>query len=522
MTSVAAPPKGGSRSGEAADVASRRAHRELIAFVAVSAALLAVHLVAALQVGFGDSEALYASYALHPQPAYLDHPGLVGLVAGLVGGGSSPSPERAHAVTSVLSALFPWAMALACRACGAPWRRSLAAGLVVALVPEVAVGMFAMTPDLLLALAWTACIALAAVALQAPAGSLRSTFAFAGAGLFAGVAATAKASGALLLLALAVTYSTKAAREHAKTVAPWAGLVAGGVALVPVVALEARSGWPMVRHRLVDTQAAAGSRFEISEPSSEGSSSTSRRSSSSWSSSPRSRRGSHVAIATAPANLTLPALLFTSFALPLAVLLPLCLWSRVAEPHWIAPALLVLAPVAARANVGPPRALVVASCALSACMVAAVHAWVLTPGLLGLAPASYDARVDIANELRGWPEAVHAVREEALAAWTPGSERGDLVVVGPHWVICAQLESQLRGEVPVGCDTPIRDDFDAWYPRNRWRRAETILWVSDSRFGPPPPLPAFTTDRVREVSIVRGGRTVRVFTVTILTRRARA
>ena len=28
--------------------------------------------------GFGDSEALYACYALHPQPAYLDHPALIG------------------------------------------------------------------------------------------------------------------------------------------------------------------------------------------------------------------------------------------------------------------------------------------------------------------------------------------------------------------------------------------------------------------------------------------------------------
>src|SRR6185503_15989138 len=50
-------------------------------FVVVSVVLLAVRLAAARVVGFGDSEALYACYALHPQPAYLDHPGLVGLFA---------------------------------------------------------------------------------------------------------------------------------------------------------------------------------------------------------------------------------------------------------------------------------------------------------------------------------------------------------------------------------------------------------------------------------------------------------
>src|SRR5580692_5727264 len=172
---------------------------EFVALAAVSATLLAVRLVASARLGFGDSEALYASYALHPQPAYLDHPGLVGILARLPGGGSSPSPARVHVLTSFLCALFPFAMALACRACGAAWRRAFAAAVVVAVVPEVAEGMFAMTPDLLLSLS------LAATALRAPAGSLRAAAGFAGAGLLAGVGATAKASGGLLLVALAVT-----------------------------------------------------------------------------------------------------------------------------------------------------------------------------------------------------------------------------------------------------------------------------------------------------------------------------
>jgi hypothetical protein len=485
------------------------------AFLAVTLALLAVHLAAAWQVGFGDSEALYASYALHPQPAYLDHPGLVGVLARLLGGGGAPTPERAHAVTSILCALFPAVMALACLACGASWKRALSGATVVALVPEVAIGMFAMTPDLLLALAWTASMALAAVALRAAAGSLRATSAFAAAGVLAGVAATAKASGGLLFVVLAVAYASKSARPHAKTIAPWAGLAAGIVCVVPVVVFEARAGWPMLRHRLVDTQAGAGLSLRNAGAL---------------------VGGQLVYLSPLVAVLVVlaareawrsrgdavGALLLASFAVPLVVLVPLCVWSRVAEPHWIAPALLALVPAAARSERGTPRRLVVASCALSGCIVAAAHAWVLLPGLLRVAPATYDARVDIANELRGWPEAVHAVREEALAAFIPGSERGDLVVVGPHWVICAQLDAALGGEIAVGCDSPLRDDFDSWWPRARWRRAETILWVSDTRFGAPPSLPAFAAQRVREVPIARGARTVRLFTVTVLTRRAPA
>ena len=67
-----------------------------------TAVFLALRLVAASRVGFGDSEALYASYALHPQPAYLDHPGLVGLLARAVGGGTAPTPDRAHLFTAVI------------------------------------------------------------------------------------------------------------------------------------------------------------------------------------------------------------------------------------------------------------------------------------------------------------------------------------------------------------------------------------------------------------------------------------
>jgi hypothetical protein len=156
-------------------------------------------------------------------------------------------------------------------------------------------------------------------------------------------------------------------------------------------------------------------------------------------------------------------------------------------------------------------------------MVAAVHAWVLIPAAILLAPASYDPRLDLSNELQGWPEAVVAVRDEVAAASVAGSEpeTNDLAVVGPHWVICAQLEAALRDTIPVGCDTPVPDDFDVWWPRSRWRSAEVLVWVTDGRFGPPALL-THAPLRQREVRIERGGRLVRVFTITVLARRAQA
>src|SRR5580693_10334040 len=134
------------------------------ALALVSAALLAIRALAATRIGFGDSEALYASYALHPQPAYLDHPGLIGIVARVLGGGSAPSPRQAHALTALVSTIVPWLMSLTCRACGAPLRRAVAAGLLAAVVPEMAIGLFGLTPDLLLAPSWIGSLGLAAFA----------------------------------------------------------------------------------------------------------------------------------------------------------------------------------------------------------------------------------------------------------------------------------------------------------------------------------------------------------------------
>ncbi|MGO9839318.1 MAG: ArnT family glycosyltransferase [Polyangiaceae bacterium] len=488
---------------------------ELLALATVSVALLALRLAASGRVGFGDSEALYASYALHPQPGYLDHPGLIGGIARAIGAGTAPTAERAHVVTSVAATLVPWAMVLACRACGAAVRRALVVGLVFGLVPEIAIGLFAMTPDLPLALSWLGTLTFAARALSAAPGSRTASVSFTAAGVLAGIAAASKVTGVLLFTALVAAYASRPARTHVRSAAPWAGLAAGAILFMPFVAFEAKGGWPMLAHRLVDTQHAAG--FSLRNAGALVGGQLAYLSPlvlflailaarEAW-------RGRHDAVG---------ALLFAAFAVPLAVLLPLCLWSRSAEPHWLAPSLLALGPAAARAGAGAARRLIVASTLLSGAIVAAVHAWVLIPGAVRLAPATYDPRFDLANELYGWPTVVRAVRGETLALRVAGSRGRDTVVVGPHWVICAQLEAALRGEVPVGCDTPVPDDFDAWLPRNRWRNADSIVWVSDTRFGPPPVLPTHSVVGTSHVHIRRGGTDVRLFTITVFERRVEA
>jgi hypothetical protein len=484
---------------------------QALALAALSAALLSIRLFAASRVGFGDSEALYASYALHPQPAYLDHPGLIGVFARAIGGGTAPSPPRAHETTAVLATAVPWIMALFCRASGASWARSLNTAIVVALVPEMAIGLFAMTPDLLLAVLWMTSLTLAAAGLQTTPGGTRATLAFAAAGLLAGVAAASKITGLLLLLALVVGYSSRPARAHARTIAPWAGVVAGLLVVAPIFLFEERRGWPMLVHRLTDTQAGAGLSFRNAAALVGGqlvylspvvAYLVVLAARASW-------RGRADAIGT---------LLLAASAIPAMALLPLALWSPVAEPHWIAPAMLSLGPAIARAPTPVPRRLVIAAAAIAGACVAVVHAWVLVPQALRLAPRSYDARLDLANELYGWPQVLGAVRDEVAAQASPGLE--DVSVVGPHWVICAQLEADLQGDVHVGCNTPVPDDFDSWWPRDRWRTADSIVWVTDDRFGPPPTLPLHALFRLRKIRVKRADRVVRTFTIAVFQRRA--
>jgi hypothetical protein len=483
---------------------------------ALSAALLAVRLYASAHVGFGDSEALYAAYALHPQPAYVDHPGLIGVLARLIGEGGAPSPGAAHRVTALASTLLPWVLVGAARAAGATWRTSALAGMALAAAPEIGVGLFAMTPDLPLAFAWTGALGLAAAGLRAEARSARAAATLLFAGVLAGVACAAKVSGALLAVGLVAAYASPPARAHARTPWPWVGLAFGAIVTLPIVGYEARLGFPMLRHRLVDTQAQAGF-------------------------SPRNVAAvllgqlAYVSpvLLTAAAlaardlvkarrtNDPVTRLLFATFAIPLVALVTLSAWSRVAEPHWLAPAFLALPIHAARGSRSVTLRLVRASVITGFALVAGVYAWVLVPSSTQLLPASADPRLDLANELVGWPQATDVLRD-VLVDVRASDPIDTPIVVGPYWTICAQLSAALGHEAQVGCDSNIPDDFDSWLPRHEWRRAGEVVFVTDSRY--PVDLSARFPDRFAvqawEVPVVRGGRLARTFTITRLVPRA--
>lgn len=504
----------------------------LAALLALSAVALAVRLYAAERVGFGDSEALYASYAFYPRPAYVDHPGLIGLVAGFIGGGGAPSPLAAHTLSAIAATLAPWAALLAARALGGNPRASVGAAFAVAAAPEVAVGLFGMTPDLPLFFAWLAVLALLGRALLARPGGAAAAALFVSAGLSLGVACVAKVSGLTLAVALLVALGSPEGRKHARTPWPWVALALAAVIFSPVLAFESRTGWPMLRHRLIDTQLDAGLSLRNAAAVVLG-------------------QAAYISPALFVTGLWLGrdlvharrtdvvhALLAAATVVPLFVLGVLCLWSRVAEPHWLAPVWLPLplyyalrpGRVAPPSRPEPPRETGplsrrtrVAGVVVGLAASAGVYAWVLCPELVArVPPALYDPRLDIANELYGWPDVAEDVARTVLDARPPLSEPGDVVVVGPVWMVAAQLRAALPRDIPVGCAGTSSADFDDWLPPRVWSRAELLVLVHDNR-APVDSARLFPDRRRVEQhtrTVTRGGKVARVFTVEVLSRRA--
>jgi hypothetical protein len=486
--------------------------RVLSGALLASTLLLAVRLYAAFHVGFGDAEALYACYALHPQSVYLDHPGLIGVIARILGGGFAPSPLATHVATALLATAAPWIAALAARASGASPNASVVTALALMLAPEISIGLFAMTPDLPLILLWYVSVGASSWALTGRPGSLRSLVGALGSGAAAGLACTSKASGLLLLVGLVAGWASREARAHWRSLAPWAGLTLALVLLAPVLVDETVRGFPMLEHRLVATQSGAG---------------------------PSLRNvgalvGGQLLYVTPPLLLAAfviardlhrrrrddaPSRLLWSLTVANLPLVLLCCVSRVAEPHWVAPLYLALPlHLARRSPESPPlvpTAVARAAVATSIVVLALAHAWVLLPVGPRLLGASYVPRYDLANDLYAWESALPVLRRALVES--ADSELPPAIVVGPHWTVCAQIHAALPPSVLVGCRAEIPDDFERWLPSTTWKRAPVLLYVTDDRFDDD-----LGEQRDRRVdgtwhaSVRRGGVVVRRITMTRL------
>jgi 4-amino-4-deoxy-L-arabinose transferase-like glycosyltransferase len=472
-------------------------------FAGTTVTLLALRLYAASVVGYGDSEALYVSYTLFPQASYLDHTGLIGLFLGLLkeADDHAPLPARAHALSSILATVVPWLGHWGARALGANARRAAVFGIALAVSPILSIGLFAVTPDLLLIFCWLGALIAGGLAVRK---NMHAPSMFA-AGVLAGLSGSAKVSGLVLALALAVYLFKVRNNAPAAAKAGAIGLAAGLIPFVPIVLRESALGFPMLAHRLHQagdgnaltrvpalTLKFVGGQLGYVSP------------------------GYLVLLILAALTLwrgTRPEAQFLklAFALPALALGALSLFSIRAEPHWFAPALLAPALYLTTDDVLFERKkLIQFGTALAALSTLLVYGWVLWPGAMKYVPVP-ESNANLARELYGWPDVIRSVENHT-------KEQEDAVVIAPHWTLCAQLRAGLPKSVRVACLTPEGDDFQTWTPAKAWKSARHLIVVTDDRYQEPKRDPARAETTRERVQVFRGGKRIRVFTITIQSR----
>lgn len=469
--------------------------RLLIAALATTLALAGLRLEAARHVGFSDIEALFLTYGLHPQPAYVDYPGLIGGFARLL----EPEPFSVHLATTLAAAALPWLGVLAAWANGAPARAALRAFFPLALLPPLCIGWFAFTPDLLQCYLWLAALAGGGLALRQPSTSFVALLASVAVGVAAGLACLTKPSGWLLAAALLALALGRSERERLRTLSPWAALGLFVIITAPLVSHWRAQGIGFS----LDAQLSVGrAAMQLARPLL-------------GMTPPFLMAGALVASDLLRRRETSPIDRWLRLQL-LVPLLPLAVLAACtsAETDWLMPAYLVLSlQVTRMPSLRPSLAWV---CALTGFGVALLGwCWLRTelPLWAGEKLGGYDPRLDTSNDYYAWlPE--KQLLEEAVVDVRERTGQNP-IVIGPHWNVCAQAELALAGQVHVGCDSLEHDDYDDWSNPTLWSAAQTLLFVTDSRFEEPPD--AFygrDVVWVRRAAVERFGQTVRTISVS--------
>ena len=465
----------------------------LIAAILTSLVLLGLRLDVAQTVGLGDAEALYVAYGLHPQPAYLDHPGLIGWIARSVGPDSTP--RAFHVLTALGSSLLPWAGVLAARAWGTSAGAALRAYFPLALIPELSIGSFAFTPNLPFAFFWLLTLGCAGWALRQRPAQFGALLACIGLGASAALSCLSKTSGWLLGLSLLCVCLWRSPTSRWRTLGPWAALGLFTILTAPLVAsmltselgvrFEPQPGW----HRILAT---LGRPVLAVTP-------------------PFLYAGAFVIRDLLGPERRSPLDRWLRFCL-LVPLLPAALLAvyTTGEAEWLTPAIVTLSIHAAR--MPPLRAAINRSCiGLGWALALSGWCWLRTdlPVITGELLGGYEASHDPSNDLYAWgpgrtllADAVMSARERT--GRTP-------IVVGPHWAVCAQAEVALGGLVQVGCDSAELDDYDRWSAAIAGSGAQTILFVTDTRFHDSPPESLYGRARgaLHSTNVERFGRSVR-------------
>ena len=480
---------------------SRRALAVALGFVL----LFVFRLIASLELGLGDAEALYFCYGLHPSLSYLDHPPLVGWLNAAVTDLFGPTVLSVRLVAFTTTGLTALVAYLFTRDL-AGHRAGLATLLLLLGTPVFTVGMAATTPDAPLSVLWLLFTWQLHRGLTDNKNGLWSLY---GRplllGILLGAAFLAKYTGACLVLTALIVLARGRGRIWLSRPSLYFAALLAFAVTFPVLFWNWEHDFVGVYHRLVWTQQSAGF-------------------------SPRNFGALIGGQLLYMGPLMVPLLFYAGYRMwvgrrrePLRLILIaaslpgllltflLVLWSDVAEPHWPGVAylpLFVAAGIVVDEGGEKVRKLFRLAVAYGGLVFLVTNLLVLTPLWPRLGGEDYTPHYDLGNELRGWPELRDSLRE---------LNRERRPIVAAFYTICSQLTFSMSGEKDpeVRCVSPELDDFDIWYPEFSLP-PEGALFVTDNRFEHDPQtvlenvtvtLPPVT------IEIVRGRRWVRRFRI---------
>lgn len=463
-----------------------------LAAVVLSVALFGLRLDLSRILGLGDGEALFFAYGFHPQPGYLNYPGLIGWLARCFG--PDASSFVIHVWTAAAATALPWLGVLAARACGARGTPALRTYFALALLPELCLGASAFTPDLPFSLFWLAALACAGGALRHPPASFRSLLASLGAGVAAALCCLSKHTGWLLALSLAWVVLERPQAERRRTLAPWAAAFVLAILVAPLLRWWLSHG-PGMHLGLLSWQQTLGVLLRPLVAATP----------------PFLFAGALVAsdLLRSERQSPIDRLLRINLLAPLMPLLLLAVCAG-ADGGWLTPAYLTLAVHTARTP-PLPRRLLQSCVGLGSALALLGWCWLRTdlPFLCGQLLGGYEPTWDTTSDWYAWGPGRPLLESVVKGARERTGQQP--LIVGPHWAVCAQADVALGGRAAVGCDSTALDDYDDWLPSARWPDAETIVFVTDSRFAEtvPDTLYGRPLVAVHDEEVKRFGRVVR-------------
>ncbi len=476
--------------------------------VTFSLGVLVLRVQALRGLGLADAEALFVSYALHPQPVYLQHPGLVGVVMRWIGSGTAPDPATVHLSAAVLAALVPIVAWLGARGTGASWSNAVLAALASALLPAFIVGHSSLSPGLLLALVWTGAVGCAAVGVRADRGTWAALLGWLAAGVLAGMAVMSHVCGGLLALTLLGGGLASVPRPRWFHPPIWAAGIVASILAAPVVTGEIASGFSLARSHLFGTAIEPTLLHGV------------------WTVTgfvvlltPFPLLAAFVVakdLAQQRGGDAVSRLLWVTTITSAAMLLPLAAWSPLADPSWLLPCLVPLFFHLARRPVPLPRWISAGCLATGIAATVGAWTWVKTDLLVSMLGRHYPRHHDTATELHTWGPG-RQLLADALAA-TVVRRRELPVVVGIEAGTCAQAHAAVGHQVRVGCLQWGTSDFDRWLPPSSWLGADSVLLVYDDRFAEQPTtlFPDHAAISFSKVEVRRAGRVLRTIRVVAL------